>query len=280
VVGLKILIDDVLRRLDTLISILESREYCAWGRGEVSRLKDTIIRARKPLVPSRTVWERYTVLVALIEEISKLADNPGYEYALYSSLLSLRERVTEFKDVLEKAYVMEKVQVALPAVLGFMVTAIRIVSVGLDFELVYLAVSTASLILTLLKPILGLTGTVALGILLIALEAELSSALTGTLLVVISMTYIYLLLLARSSKFEKKIKDAVRGVEQLLQTLAPEQAKIDDVITLLLEAYSVDDTGIFKYLDKRELLRYKAGLLVALGLAPKAPVLHSNKSHE
>ncbi|MEM1858644.1 MAG: hypothetical protein QW300_05540, partial [Desulfurococcaceae archaeon] len=129
-------------------------------------------------------------------------------------------------------------------------------------------------------PILGLTGTVALGILLIALEAELSSALTGTLLVVISMTYIYLLLLARSSKFEKKIKDAVREVEQLLQTLAPEQAKIDDVITLLLEAYSVDDTGIFKYLDKRELLRYKAGLLVALGLAPKAPVLHSNKSHE
>lgn len=277
---MKILIDDILKRLDMLMSILESREYCTWSRGEISRFKDAIIKAKKPLIPSRAVWERYTALVALIEEVLKLVNNPGYEYALYSTLLSLREHITEFKEALEKAYIMEKVQVALPVVLGFMVTIIRAISIGFNSTLIYLGVSAASLIFTLLKPLLGLVSTIILGTLLITLETELSSFFTGALLVTVSVMYIYLLLLARSSKFEKKIKDAVKGVEQLLQTITPEQAKVDDVVSLLLEAYSIDNSGIFKYLDKQELLRYKASLLVALGLAPKAAAFHSNKSHE
>lgn len=280
---MKILVDDVVRRLDKLIYILESREYGygAWDLSEISRLKDIVIRAKKPVVPSRAVWEKYTILVTMLEEVLKLASKPGYEYALHSSLLSLRERITEFRGALETTYITEKVQVALPVVLGFLVAIIRGLSVGFNAAWPYLAVSIASLALVFLRPLLGLAGIGTLGALLIALETELSSIFTGALLIIVSATYIYLLILARSAKFEKKIKDAVKGVNQVLQALIPEQVKVDEVLSSLLETYSIDSTGIFNYLDRQELLRYKAGLLVALGLVPRNSAHHNNnKSHE
>jgi len=266
---LKTIIDDLLRRLEALVATLKSKSHDPWGPEEVSEMKEAIKRAKKPLIPSRAIWERYTMLITLIDELLKLTSQPGHEYALYPSILVLKKRVMEFKETLEKAHVMERVQASIPVVLGFVTIVTRAFTAGIGGNTwVYLVVSSASLALVFFYPLIGLIGASALGCLLIALGPELGSTFTGILLLTISAVYVYLLLLAKSTKFESKMRDAIKGIDQALQAFTPKPASVDTVLSSLLGTHSLDDSGVLKYLDKSELLRYKAELLVALGLAP------------
>lgn len=278
---MKILVNDVITRLNTLISVLERNEYSSWSINEVSRLKSIIERARKPLMPSRAIWDRYSMLVIVLEEVLKLANKPGYEYVLYSSLFSLREHVLEFKDALEKTYFMERAQVALPPAIGFIVVLLKSLTTGLDAAWLYFSISSLSLVLSLFTPILGLLGTGVLGVLFAVMFKDLGSAFTGILLLLVSAMYTYMLVFAGSAKFERQVNEAVKRLGRVIQQgLSVEQLKVEDVLSTVEENYGVEDSGVFRYLNKTDLLRYKAALLVAMGITPRLITAYSNKSHE
>lgn len=278
---MRMLIENLAKKLESLITVLSSRSYSSWITSELSLIKDSIKKSRSPLVPSRAIWERYAFIVSLIEETQKIASKPGYEYALHTALISLKEHINEFGEMLKKAYVMERVQIAIPAVLGFISVLIKILGDGLSMTWLYIPISLISIALATVSPLLSLLGTGILGCLLVFFELDISSIFTGVLLIAVSALYIYLLLFTKSSKFVRKLEDAIRGVDQAVkQGSTTGTLKVEDVLLSIRGNYSVEESGIFRFLDKEALLRYKATLLIAMGYVSRAFIQHSNKNHE
>jgi len=150
----------------------------------------------------------------LIEEAVKIAGRRDYDYVVYNLIPSLREQIREFRDMLEKTHLIERIQLALPLVLGVIYGLIKIVEEGL-LENLYLFIAIAlSAIAPILGQIYGLIATGILGVVFILLGGDLSSILTGGLLLVVSGLYVYIIYFTRSHKFALKIQEAIEGVDK------------------------------------------------------------------
>lgn len=276
---LKTLVDNLVERIDSLLVILRNRNYGSWIITELSTIRENIAKTKAPLIPSQVIWEKYAYIISLIEEINVMANQPGYEYAVHTSILSLREHFYEFMKLMKKTYVMERIHVSLPAILGSISVLLRLISGDFTHTWIYLPLSITSVISGLLNPLISLLLTSLLGLSFAILDANTGGVFAGVLLITISILYIYLILFAKSQKFSKKLVDIAKGVDRVVKTgMSESPVKIDDVLNSIRSNYSVEDTGVFKFLDRDQLIHYKATVLVAMGLIPGPRVEYSNKN--
>ncbi|MEM4487217.1 MAG: hypothetical protein QXK88_00205 [Desulfurococcaceae archaeon] len=276
---MKPLINTLLKQLDALTHVLEEKGYLGWYIGEVSRLRGIISGAKTPHVPSRTLWDRYTFILTAIEEVAIVAKKAGYDFALYSMITSLREQVIEFKSALERAYTLEKIQVSMPVVLGISLVIFKTINSASTLSWIYYAISIISIISALINPVLSLIGTGFLGVMMMLIEGDASGLLTGSLLLFVSALYVYLLYMSKSSKFEKKVEELAVNIRNLIEEeLAPKPFRLEEALPSLTENCRIISTGIFTYLDRDALLKYKATLLLMAGFLAESTVLQGNKS--
>lgn len=265
-VNLKPLINTLLKQLEVLSRTLEERGYLGWYIKEVSKLRSVISDARTPHVPSRALWNKYTLILSAIEQATIVAKKSGYDFALHSIISSLREEIIEFKSELERAYLLERFQVSMPATLGIVFTILRTINNIHSINWLYYIISTMSVILVVVNPQFSLICTSILGATMILIEGDISSLLTGSLLLIVSTLYIYLLHMSKSSKFERRVEEIATSIHHLIEEeLAPSSFEVGDAILSLVENYRVASTGVFAHLDREALLKYKAMLLLMTG---------------
>jgi hypothetical protein len=283
VVELKKLVEDVCKRIDDLLNTLRNRGLNSSLVSSIVDLKNNIINVRVPTIPSRALWDKYTHLIMQIEEANKVASTPGYEHIIHNVIVSLREQVMDFKNTLSKSYLTERVQLALPPILGAIYALIRVLGENASASFILLPIALISVILSGLKAIYGLIGSGVLGLVFIVAGGDLGSVFTGILLIAIAAIYIYILSITSTRKFQSRVQNVLVGINKVIDNMmTPSNINVDDVLSKIVEnsGYNVDDSGLFKFIDRNELLRYKAVLLIALGLVPRASRPFNNISQK
>lgn len=282
-VELKKLVEDVCKRIDDLLNTLRNRGLNSSLVSSIVDLKNNIINVRVPTIPSRALWDKYTHLIMQIEEANKVASTPGYEHIIHNVIVSLREQIMDFKNTLSKSYLTERVQLALPPILGAIYALIRVLGENASVSFILLPIALISVILSGLKAIYGLIGSGVLGLVFIVVGGDLGSVFTGTLLIAIAAIYIYILSITSTRKFQSRVQNVLVGINKVIDNMmTPSNINVDDVLSKIVEnsGYNVDDSGLFKFIDRNELLRYKAVLLIALGLVPRASRPFNNISQK
>jgi len=280
---LKKLVEDVCKRIDDLLNTLRNRGLNSSLVSSIVDLKNNIINVRVPTIPSRALWDKYTHLIMQIEEANKVASTPGYEHIIHNVIVSLREQIMDFKNTLSKSYLTERVQLALPPILGAIYALIRVLGENASVSFILLPIALISVILSGLKAIYGLIGSGVLGLVFIVVGGDLGSVFTGTLLIAIAAIYIYILSITSTRKFQSRVQNVLVGINKVIDNMmTPSNINVDDVLSKIVEnsGYNVDDSGLFKFIDRNELLRYKAVLLIALGLVPRASRPFNNISQK
>jgi len=280
---LKKLVEDVCKRIDDLLNTLRNRGLNSSLVSSIVDLKNNIINVRVPTIPSRALWDKYTHLIMQIEEANKVASTPGYEHIIHNVIVSLREQIMDFKNTLSKSYLTERVQLALPPILGAIYALIRVLGENASASFILLPIALISVILSGLKAIYGLIGSGVLGLVFIVVGGDLGSVFTGTLLIAIAAIYIYILSITSTRKFQSRVQNVLVGINKVIDNMmTPSNINVDDVLSKIVEnsGYNVDDSGLFKFIDRNELLRYKAVLLIALGLVPRASRPFNNISQK
>jgi hypothetical protein len=283
VVELKKLVEDVCKRIDDLLNTLRNRGLNSSLVSSIVDLKNNIINVRVPTIPSRALWDKYTHLIMQIEEANKVASTPGYEHIIHNVIVSLREQIMDFKNTLSKSYLTERVQLALPPILGAIYALIRVLGENASASFILLPIALISVILSGLKAIYGLIGSGVLGLVFIVVGGDLGSVFTGILLIAIAAIYIYILSITSTRKFQSRVQNVLVGINKVIDNMmTPSNINVDDVLSKIVEnsGYNVDDSGLFKFIDRNELLRYKAVLLIALGLVPRASRPFNNISQK
>jgi hypothetical protein len=283
VIELKKLVEDVCKRIDDLLNTLRNRGLNSSLVSSIVDLKNNIINVRVPTIPSRALWDKYTHLIMQIEEANKVASTPGYEHIIHNVIVSLREQIMDFKNTLSKSYLTERVQLALPPILGAIYALIRVLGENASASFILLPIALISVILSGLKAIYGLIGSGVLGLVFIVVGGDLGSVFTGILLIAIAAIYIYILSIASTRKFQSRVQNVLVGINKVIDNMmTPSNINVDDVLSKIVEnsGYNVDDSGLFKFIDRNELLRYKAVLLIALGLVPRASRPFNNISQK
>jgi hypothetical protein len=283
VIELKKLVEDVCKRIDDLLNTLRNRGLNSSLVSSIVDLKNNIINVRVPTIPSRALWDKYTHLIMQIEEANKVASTPGYEHIIHNVIVSLREQIMDFKNTLSKSYLTERVQLALPPILGAIYALIRVLGENASASFILLPIALISVILSGLKAIYGLIGSGVLGLVFIVVGGDLGSVFTGTLLIAIAAIYIYILSITSTRKFQSRVQNVLVGINKVIDNMmTPSNINVDDVLSKIVEnsGYNVDDSGLFKFIDRNELLRYKAVLLIALGLVPRASRPFNNISQK
>lgn len=282
-IELKKLVEDVCKRIDDLLNTLRNRGLNSSLVSSIVDLKNNIINVRVPTIPSRALWDKYTHLIMQIEEANKVASTPGYEHIIHNVIVSLREQIMDFKNTLSKSYLTERVQLALPPILGAIYALIRVLGENASVSFILLPIALISVILSGLKAIYGLIGSGVLGLVFIVVGGDLGSVFTGTLLIAIAAIYIYILSITSTRKFQSRVQNVLVGINKVIDNMmTPSNINVDDVLSKIVEnsGYNVDDSGLFKFIDRNELLRYKAVLLIALGLVPRASRPFNNISQK
>lgn len=282
-IELKKLVEDVCKRIDDLLNTLRNRGLNSSLVSSIVDLKNNIINVRVPTIPSRALWDKYTHLIMQIEEANKVASTPGYEHIIHNVIVSLREQIMDFKNTLSKSYLTERVQLALPPILGAIYALIRVLGENASASFILLPIALISVILSGLKAIYGLIGSGVLGLVFIVVGGDLGSVFTGTLLIAIAAIYIYILSITSTRKFQSRVQNVLVGINKVIDNMmTPSNINVDDVLSKIVEnsGYNVDDSGLFKFIDRNELLRYKAVLLIALGLVPRASRPFNNISQK
>jgi len=280
---LKKLVEDVCKRIDDLLNTLRNRGLNSSLISSIVDLKNNIINVRVPTIPSRALWDKYTHLIMQIEEANKVASTPGYEHIIHNVIVSLREQIMDFKNTLSKSYLTERVQLALPPILGAIYALIRVLGENASASFILLPIALISVILSGLKAIYGLIGSGVLGLVFIVVGGDLGSVFTGILLIAIAAIYIYILSITSTRKFQSRVQNVLVGINKVIDNMmTPSNINVDDVLSKIVEnsGYNVDDSGLFKFIDRNELLRYKAVLLIALGLVPRASRPFNNISQK
>jgi len=280
---LKKLVEDVCKRIDDLLNTLRNRGLNSSLVSSIVDLKNNIINVRVPTIPSRALWDKYTHLIMQIEEANKVASTPGYEHIIHNVIVSLREQIMDFKNTLSKSYLTERVQLALPPILGAIYALIRVLGENASASFILLPIALISVILSGLKAIYGLIGSGVLGLVFIVAGGDLGSVFTGILLIAIAAIYIYILSITSTRKFQSRVQNVLVGINKVIDNMmTPSNINVDDVLSKIVEnsGYNVDDSGLFKFIDRNELLRYKAVLLIALGLVPRASRPFNNISQK
>jgi len=283
VVELKKLVEDVCKRIDDLLNTLRNRGLNSSLVSSIVDLKNNIINVRVPTIPSRALWDKYTHLIMQIEEANKVASTPGYEHIIHNVIVSLREQIMDFKNTLSKSYLTERVQLALPPILGAIYALIRVLGENASASFILLPIALISVILSGLKAIYGLIGSGVLGLVFIVVGGDLGSVFTGILLIAIAAIYIYILSITSTRKFQSRVQNVLVGINKVIDNMmTPSNINVNDVLSKIVEnsGYNVDDSGLFKFIDRNELLRYKAVLLIALGLVPRASRPFNNISQK
>jgi hypothetical protein len=283
VIELKKLVEDVCKRIDDLLNTLRNRGLNSSLVSSIVDLKNNIINVRVPTIPSRALWDKYTHLIMQIEEANKVASTPGYEHIIHNVIVSLREQIMDFKNTLSKSYLTERVQLALPPILGAIYALIRVLGENASASFILLPIALISVILSGLKAIYGLIGSGVLGLVFIVVGGDLGSVFTGILLIAIAAIYIYILSITSTRKFQSRVQNVLVGINKVIDNMmTPSNINVDDVLSKIVEnsGYNVDDSGLFKFIDRNELLRYKAVLLIALGLVPRASRPFNNISQK
>jgi hypothetical protein len=276
---LRKLVEDINTRLDALIGRLREMGYSKWVLSSISELREELSHSKTPLGLSRRIWDKYVLVVALIEETSRIASRSGYEFVVYNILPSIREHIKEFKVLLEKAYLLERIQLSLPIILGSLFVFIKVVQEGLSGNMYLFTIATTALITPLIGQIYGLIATVILGLGLIVLGGDIGSGFTGLLLIAVSALYFYILYFTKSQKFTFKLQQAMEGVNKTIQSiLEPTGVNLEEAIREVVAsgAFNVESSGLFKYIDPSELLKYKASLLIAHRVAGSTQIPRSN----
>ena len=282
-IELKKLVEDVCKRIDDLLNTLRNRGLNSSLVSSIVDLKNNIINVRVPTIPSRALWDKYTHLIMQIEEANKVASTPGYEHIIHNVIVSLREQIMDFKNTLSKSYLTERVQLALPPILGAIYALIRVLGENASASFILLPIALISVILSGLKAIYGLIGSGVLGLVFIVAGGDLGSVFTGILLIAIAAIYIYILSITSTRKFQSRVQNVLVGINKVIDNMmTPSNINVDDVLSKIVEnsGYNVDDSGLFKFIDRNELLRYKAVLLIALGLVPRASRPFNNISQK
>lgn|GEM_PF-1833765 len=280
---MKKLVEDVCKRIDDLLNTLRNRGLNSSLVSSIVDLKNNIINVRVPTIPSRALWDKYTHLIMQIEEANKVASTPGYEHIIHNVIVSLREQIMDFKNTLSKSYLTERVQLALPPILGAIYALIRVLGENASASFILLPIALISVILSGLKAIYGLIGSGVLGLVFIVVGGDLGSVFTGILLIAIAAIYIYILSITSTRKFQSRVQNVLVGINKVIDNMmTPSNINVDDVLSKIVEnsGYNVDDSGLFKFIDRNELLRYKAVLLIALGLVPRASRPFNNISQK
>lgn len=280
---MKKLVEDVCKRIDDLLNTLRNRGLNSSLVSSIVDLKNNIINVRVPTIPSRALWDKYTHLIMQIEEANKVASTPGYEHIIHNVIVSLREQIMDFKNTLSKSYLTERVQLALPPILGAIYALIRVLGENASASFILLPIALISVILSGLKAIYGLIGSGVLGLVFIVAGGDLGSVFTGILLIAIAAIYIYILSITSTRKFQSRVQNVLVGINKVIDNMmTPSNINVDDVLSKIVEnsGYNVDDSGLFKFIDRNELLRYKAVLLIALGLVPRASRPFNNISQK
>jgi len=261
----KKIVEDLIKRLDYLALKLRESGFDNWALSSIMDIKEEISHSKTPIGFSRRIWDKYVLIVLLIEEAVKIAGRRDYDYVVYNLIPSLREQIREFRDMLEKTHLIERIQLALPLVLGVIYGLIKIVEEGLLETLLIIAIALSA-IAPILGQIYGLIATGILGVVFILLGGDLSSILTGGLLLVVSGLYVYIIYFTRSHKFALKMQEAIEGVDKAV-SFALEKTSIDvnkaagELINT--QGFKVEQAGIFAFIDPMELLMYKARILLA-----------------
>jgi hypothetical protein len=280
---LKKLVEDVCKRIDDLLNTLRNRELNSSLVNSIVDLKNNIIDVRVPNIPSRALWDKYTHLIMQIEEANKVASTPGYEHIIHNVIVSLRGQILDFKNTLRKSYLTERIQLALPPILGTIYALIKVLGENAGASFILLSIALMSVVLSSLKAIYGLIGSGVLGLVFIVFGGDLGSVFTGALLIAIAAIYIYILSITSTSKFQSKVQNVLVGINKVIDNMmTPSHISVDDVLSKIVEngGYDVDDSGLFKFIDRNELLRYKAALLIALGLASRTSRSFNNISQK
>ncbi len=268
---MKPLIESVARRIGDLLDTLRNRGFSEYCLREVSKLKNMVETVKAPLVPPRAIWDKYASLMVTIEEAIAVASSTGSEYAVHATIVGVKEGVVEFCNLAKKAYYFERAEAALPVLLGFTLALYKLVGEASANAPYLLAASLLSLLLVFLSPAAGLAVLGVLGALFIAFPTNRIDALMGFVLLSSSIMYVYAFQLARSSRFEKKLKEITENIQYLIkQGTAARHLDFDAVVEKVSREYGVPDTGVFKFLNKSEVLRYKA-VLMMLAAPRQAP---------
>lgn len=261
------MIEDIQKKLDNLADVLKKRSFDQIAIGTILELKTTLSSAKTPIIPTRLLWDKYTNVVSMVEKILRIASTPGNEYAVHDALRSLRAQLSEFRTMLERAYLIERLQIVMPSVLGLSYALTKLLS-DQSFNTIIVAVAITTVVASLYRPLLGILLTGLLGACFILLSTDAGSILTGLLLVAISVLFAYTYMFAKSETFRSKVQTAIGNINRVISTaFMPLSIRIDDIVNEL-EAknnYNIEDTGIFRFLDKKELIRYKVVTMVACG---------------
>lgn len=280
---MKTLIEDVGRRIDDLLNTLRRKGLESSLVNSVADIKNSILDMKVPVIPSRALWDKYAQLVILVEEANRVASKPGYEHVLYNILVSLKEKILEFKTALNKSYLVERIQLALPSVLGAVYALLKLLGDRFEISLILLSIALIAVVLSIIKATYGLLGSSMLGMAFIIIGRDFVSIFTGALLIAIAAVYMYILSMTASGKFKARVQNVLDGINKLVGNIfSSDQVKIDEVFKNIIESgnYNVDYYGLFKFLDKNELLRYKAAVMTAHGLTHRAHKILNNISHK
>ncbi|MEM0001541.1 MAG: hypothetical protein QXS24_05980 [Desulfurococcaceae archaeon] len=280
---MRTLIEDVGRRIDDLLNTLKSKGFDPSLINSVADIKNSILNMKTPAIPSRVLWDKYTQLVILVEEANRIANKKGYEHVLHDIVVSLRDKIVEFKSALNKSYLVERIQLALPSVLGAVYAILRLIGEPYETSLILLFIALMSIALSAIKATYGLLGSGVLGVAFIIMGGDLGSVFTGALLIAIALVYIYILSMTNSGKFKAKVQSILDGINKLVgNVFASTQVGVDEVFKNIIESgyYNVDYSGLFKFLDKNELLRYKAAVMAAHGLTYRTHKVLNNISQK
>jgi hypothetical protein len=263
---LKKVVDDVVERLNSLVARLKERGFTSAVITPITALRDELRSTKPPLVPNRRMWDKYIHVVTTIEELSRVASKPGCEFVVYSMLQTVREHVREFKRVVEKTRLLERAQISMLVVLGGVYVVIKAIQDINAVNHVLIAVVAGAMLSLLFKPIATLLASIALGASLLALGPDLTSLLTGLLILVASGLYLHIILFTKTKKFNERLRQLISDIDKAItMALEPSSLKLDEVVRELVEPkrLKVDDTGVLRVVNHDELLKYKVVALIA-----------------
>lgn len=242
----------------------------------VHGLRDRLAKAKLPLVPSRIIWDKFTQLYSQIEEVVATIRTARNGLLIHTVMEDLKSSVESFYEVLRKAYYVEKLQFSLPLLLAALAISYRVYNMGLETSWYYLFVVTASAALLLLHPLASTISLSIAGLAMLVFSESAFDAMAGVLIASTSLLYTYVFAVIRSRKFEARIREIVEGVQALVkQGLEVKSLDVNKLVESIKGEFRVPDTGVFKFINKEELVRFKVVLMHLM-----SPRISTNKGSE
>lgn len=255
-------LDTMVQKLENLRRVLETQKYPEQFVSEVRRLERRLSTVKTPSVPPRILWDRYASVLAVIEEAVETAKKGGEELAVYSLIVSLRDGVEALCSLMRRAYYVERAEISLPSVMAALVAFYKVVSNGLESSWLLVPLALVSVLLTLLKPLAGLALLGVYGAVLAYFGVGTLESMAGLLLIVASLLYMYVLNFSRSNNFRRKLSELSESIYYVVRRgVEARSFELEEALKEVKSKYSLPEEGVFMFVDKDEVLRYKAFLM-------------------